>query len=359
MSDLKFYCPRCDQKIQCDEQWSGLKIQCPACQGDLIVPHMTAAPIPAPQPAAPPPIPQPTLSAPRPHAVPPSNRPASTPRTPTKPPSFARAKSNSKAKVIKITAVSLVGAIACYFGFRFAVSLQNSMNRKADKMAKESDGGEAGHIATLYQVLDATDTDRRGRISMHPDAPDPQVLAARQARRDASTRAEQAQQSLPVLPAVWTLDLQSASIPEGRANGMLSGTNFLVEAARIDKVGDAYALSLRQGSGLSADREIVVYLKLKPGETLGGHTWAISKDMPAGKAPQIVKRWKTDPKFAPKQKAFPNGYAMKLEFGQPTDDVLIGKVFVALPDTEESVVAGIFRLAVDTPVMAVSFGDDQ
>ena len=150
---------------------------------------------------------------------------------------------------------------------------------------------------------------------------------------------------LPVIPAVWTLDLNAAQIPEGRVNGKISGTNFVVEMARLEYVGTTPVLSLRQGAGVSPDREILVYLRLKAGEELGGHTWTVTKDMKGTTVPQIAKRWKTNPKYAPKQKNYFTGYAMKLELAQITNSEVAGKIFVALPDPEQSVVAGIFTAA--------------
>ena len=47
--------------------------------------------------------------------------------------------------------------------------------------------------------------------------------------------------------------------------------------------------------------------------------------------------------MALQQKSFANGYAMKLEFGKLTDDGLPGKIYVALPDAEQTVVAGVFN----------------
>lgn len=43
MSEFKFHCPACGQRIQCEEQWSGQHIQCPACQGDVVVPQTESA----------------------------------------------------------------------------------------------------------------------------------------------------------------------------------------------------------------------------------------------------------------------------------------------------------------------------
>jgi hypothetical protein len=57
----------------------------------------------------------------------------------------------------------------------------------------------------------------------------------------------------------------------------------------------------------------------------------------------VVKLWKTNPKYAAKQKSFSSGYALKLELGQITNGVIPGKIFLALPDPEQSVLAGVFK----------------
>ena len=127
----------------------------------------------------------------------------------------------------------------------------------------------------------------------------------------------------------------------------------MVDSARIDRVGTAQVLALRQGAGPAADREILIYLHLNPGETLAGHNWTVSQEAKPPVAPQVLKRWKTDSKFAAQQKFFSTGYAMKLELGQTNDGVIPGKIFLALPDPEQSVVGGLFRIPpTPTDVMA-------
>jgi hypothetical protein len=42
MADFKFPCPDCGQRIACDDSWSGHKVQCPSCQGELVVPPSSA-----------------------------------------------------------------------------------------------------------------------------------------------------------------------------------------------------------------------------------------------------------------------------------------------------------------------------
>lgn len=38
MSQFKFSCPRCEQHLQCDEQFSGREIQCPSCHHLIRIP---------------------------------------------------------------------------------------------------------------------------------------------------------------------------------------------------------------------------------------------------------------------------------------------------------------------------------
>jgi hypothetical protein len=150
---------------------------------------------------------------------------------------------------------------------------------------------------------------------------------------------------LPLLPAVWTLDVDQAKIPEGRANGSISGTNFVVEFARLDQVGTAYLLRLLQGPPASPDMGFMIYLHPhEPGQGVPGHTWTISPDKKGKNVPQIVKLLKTNPRYQAQQKNIFSGYAMKLELSHVTNGVISGKIFLAVPpDTEQSVVAGLFQ----------------
>jgi hypothetical protein len=263
-------------------------------------------------------------------------------------------KSGGPLKWAIIAVVLIAAGIGGYFGYGWLSQYQEKVNEKRRAVEADSDGGQVGHIANLYEVLDATEGGRIEPIGRRGST------APRQGRsgsgdtfRDDNdpdgTLPKTATNDLPILPAVWTLDLNAAKIPEGRANGKISGTNFVVQTARLDYAGTTPVLSLRQGTGLSPDREILVYLRLKAGEQLSGHTWTVTKDMKGASVPQVAKRWKTNPKYAPTQKNFPTGYVMKLELGQVSDGEVTGKIFVALPDPEQTVVAGIFTAATTLP----------
>ena len=147
-----------------------------------------------------------------------------------------------------------------------------------------------------------------------------------------------------MLPAVWTLDVEQAKIPAGKANGMLAGTNFVVDTARLDKVGTAYLLRLLQGTVATPDLGFLIYLHPNAGESVTGQTWTVSQEMKGKTVPQVVTIRKTNSRFQAQQKAIFSGYAMKLELGQITNGVIPGKIFLAVPpDTDRSVVAGVFK----------------
>ncbi|HEY3761902.1 MAG TPA: hypothetical protein VGN23_09155 [Verrucomicrobiae bacterium] len=38
-TEFKFYCPHCDQPLQCETRFGGRQIQCPACQHLIRIPN--------------------------------------------------------------------------------------------------------------------------------------------------------------------------------------------------------------------------------------------------------------------------------------------------------------------------------
>ena len=258
-----------------------------------------------------------------------------------------------------MAAVLVALGVGGYFGYGYINGMQDKVNAASKEAAKNADGGQVGHIANLYKTLDATDParvaaggqtagPRQRRSGVGQEIP---VAAVGGTDASAAASPTPAADGQPVIPAVWTLDAVKAKIPDGRANGMLSGTNFLPETARVDPVGTAHILRLLQGQAASPDREVLIYLHLKPGEKLGGQNLNISQDTTGAGLPQVTKRWKKDPRFAPQYKSFGSGYALRLELGQVAGGVVPGKIFLALPDLDQSVVAGSFTATITTNVV--------
>jgi hypothetical protein len=355
MADLRISCPHCNQEIACDELWAGHELACPTCQGAFMVPQVEA---PAPEKHNPL-VPKPPPGKPRLNLGPAPSKQAEAAGeqrmipirnlAPPPPP-----KKNVLLTVLKVVVVVAVVGAGAYFGLGYIMKIQEKANAQSRKEEANSDGGQVAHIANLNKVLDATETGGPGLASLAPDsgATRPRrrmPAAADPAAGGASTNTLPDTQQLPVIPAVWTLDVGTAKIPAGRANGTISGTNFVVETARIDVVSGTHVLRLLQGQLVSPDREILIYLHLKAGEKIGGQTLTISSDMKGSSVPQVAKRWKINPRYAPSLKSFYTGYAMKLELGQPVEGTLPGKIFLGLPDTEQSVVAGVFNATVNEP----------
>jgi hypothetical protein len=303
MADLRFACSHCGQGIECDELWSGHQIQCPSCQTELTVPPKPDAPPHAALASATPG--QSKLSIGQSRIQRSAAPPPPPPQILTLQQQLNQAKLAKKGNPMKwviISVVVVVLGVAGYFGYGYF----SEWRAKRAEAAKQA------------------------------SAPPPVTNAA--------PAIPPPPKELPLLPAVWTLDVDQAKIPEGRANGMISGTNFVVETARLDKVGTAYLLRLLQGAPASPDLGFMIYLHPEAGESVTGHTWTVSQEMKGKTVPQVVKLLKTNPRYQAQQKNIFSGYAMKLELGQITNSVIPGKIFLAVPpDTEQSVVAGVFK----------------
>jgi hypothetical protein len=321
MSEIKFSCPICAQHISCDAQWAGMQIKCPACEKEILIPVPASAPAAAPPPAA-----RPLrvgLSTQAPHSAP-SVAPPPPPQVPYRP-ALATvgddAPSGTGKRVAVWAAVIVVGGAALYGAFTWASSAQKKFNVEREKNAAESDGGQVGHIAELNSVLDATD-------------PGKQPYSGYPVREDFKPVEEK------ITPPVWTLDVASAKIPSGKANGTISGSPFVIDRAFLQRMPTGYALTVRQGDGYQADREILISLPLKPSENLDGRTWRIGAST-TNTNPKVTKRWMAGGRQY--TKIYTNGYALTLEFGRSTVDGLPARMFVALPDEEKTVVGGSFE----------------
>lgn len=308
MAEMRFNCPKCQQEIACDELWGGHELQCPTCHAEIMVPTPGAA-APAATAAAPtsPPnslVPQVPTSAPKlsigtarhqPAAAPPQASAQST--TARVAAGFVKKKQPSKIiYVLQFAGFLLVLAVVGYFGWNWYQNRQKA-KEEAEKAA-----------------------------------------AAQAAAAAAAANPPQAK----VIPVDYTLDVTAAKIPEGKVNGTISGSNFVAETIQLGLIGSTPALSIFQGAQASPEREVLVYLRPKPGEKWSGHTWTVSSDMKTG-VPLVAKRWKVPTSPTPVLQNYASGYALKLEFGQIKDGAIPGKIYLALPDNDHTVVAGEFK----------------
>src|SRR5437773_2425132 len=273
MAEFKFPCPACYQNIICDELWCGQQIQCPSCNAELVVPQKqtTAGSALSPEvPRGPA-----KLSIGRPQAgLTGAAHPAQKFIPSLGQSKVAAPKKNILLTVAKIGAVVIVLGVGGYFGYGWLSKYQEKANEKRRAAEKNADGGEVGHIAELNSVLDATDPNKiagSGRSASRSRTSRVAGSATVPVPADGTPAASTVtDKQLPIVAPIWTLDVATAVIPEGQLNGKVAGANFTADSARIDRVGTAQVLALRQGMGPSPDRELLVYLHLNPGETLAG-----------------------------------------------------------------------------------------
>lgn len=258
-------------------------------------------------------------------------------------------------KIVAVVAFLIVGG---YFGFGYASKWQAKLNEKQAKLAKNSDGGELGHIANVYAVLDATDPSKHENefYGTVPGMVGGRDLGASLGLADPEA-ARKAMCSLPVVPPAYSLDANAAVIPKGKVNGTISGTNFVVDAALVGLAQPYHMLSVRQGEGAQPDLELRVFFLVKSGETLAGHTITVASNETSRTLPKVTKCWKTNPKYAPRQKTYSSGYSLVLEFGEPKGTYVPGQMYLALPDEEKTVVAGQFNADLLRPSSQVGRGD--
>lgn len=309
MSELNFNCPLCHEAVIADAEYAGQEIQCPLCAGQIVVP----APSPFKKPGAL------RVSAEQTHQTAPM--PVTPDYVPPPPPP-----SRVPMMIVKMLVGIVVVAAGLYFGWPQIKKMQAKFTSSTDENAKSGGGGQIGHIGELNAVMDATDPKH---VATTPSVTAPQPGAP-------ATNAP----STEIVPPVYTIEVDSAVIPKGMVNGVIAKENFLADTVTFDFLNGAYVLNLRQGTNKISSREIFVFLRLKKDEKIEGGAWVISKYVRTG-GPQILKKWQAHPPTIT-QKSFATGYALKLELGEIKEGMLPGKIYLALPEEDQTVIGGNF-----------------
>jgi hypothetical protein len=132
------------------------------------------------------------------------------------------------------------------------------------------------------------------------------------------------------------LDLADAVFPGEQAAGRVGDPEFAAERVYLQ----GNVLALRQGSGQGPDLAVNVYLPVREEYELAGRYFNIRTN-DAGLLPRIVLRWKEENRWV--GQTITNGYAMRLEFGTMSREKSMGQIYLCLPDTHKSFVAGTFN----------------
>jgi hypothetical protein len=354
MADIRFSCQACHQHITCDEAWAGHRIQCPVCSKEITVPPKVTASISKPGAAAGssssppqggslvPKVPEATKLALNQNAQQPA--PAQQKHIPIRNLTAPPPKKEGPWKtIITVAAILVILGVAGYMTWpyiapKFQKEEVPEPQAKAPRRAKKN-----AEAAPPAEAMPAA-----------PESPAPPMADGTPQPETAAPVITNIVQTGPVIPAVYTKEIASVRIPSGRVNGKLSGSPFLPDTIRLDPLGTSQVLRFSEGGLAAPEREILVYLRLKPGDKLEGQKIEISEDMrPKVGMPQVSKRWKTNPKYAPTLRSFSYGYVMKLELSQHAKGTIKGKVYISLPDTEQTVMGGNFVALTSIPTEGV------
>jgi hypothetical protein len=260
--------------------------------------------------------------------------------------------------------VAALGVGGYYYLWPLVGKTKEGFNKTSEAAAKRPVGGEVGAAMDVNDTLAGAEPSRPAR-SLKSDVKkriDRRRVPGVQAAGDSAAALDDnpaaggrgatasADKDLPVVAPVYTLDISGVKIPVSKVNGTISGGSFVAEKARIDKkAANVYALTLRQGAGLTPDRAIQVYLHFKGTDGPTNQTFTVSPGANDPAVSQVVKLWKTTAGFAPTDQRFSSNYALKLELGPMDKGLISGKIFLALPDTDKTVVAGQFTAPLIIP----------
>jgi hypothetical protein len=341
MSDFKFSCPKCGQKILCDTSNAGMQIPCPACQTSLTVP-----PPPPAVPAAggklginktahvhqaPPPPPPGAAGAP---AKPAWGAKAEVDTGPQKTSALAVASLACSLSTF-VTGIGFIPGIIC--GHMAKARIRRDSSLKGMGLAKW--GLITGYLILVLGIVGAGGAVGWGIYTAKKMQ---EELARQAAEQQAEAAAKAAAAAAEAKRGVWKMDLSAAEFPDHPASGKLHTVNFTADTASFQ----AGTLALLQGGATS--RSFFVSSLLKAGESITNRTFNITP-ADTNRVPRVSLVWKDVGAAKTTSQIFTNGYAMKLEFGQVADGKLPGKIYLSVPDPEQSYVGGTFEITLKAP----------
>lgn len=136
-------------------------------------------------------------------------------------------------------------------------------------------------------------------------------------------------------PAVTT-DPYNVKIPSQPVTGTVEKLPFTAKEAEIDNG----ILHLRDAAK-DSNTEVLIFLFLKPDEGLTGLKRIVPSQTPV---PLVQLRWKEGDSL--RSLALPRGYVLRLELGDRSGNMISGKIYLELPSSFGTKLAGTFEAKV-------------
>jgi hypothetical protein len=373
MSEYKFSCPNCDQHLSGTPAWAGRSLTCPTCKKEFTVPP------PAPGAA---PVAVAVTATARP-AGPPVRTPiraADLPRAPGAAPAPAPAPAPAAGGSNGLAVASLVCGIAsflfgCLSGLPAVICGHLALSRLKSGRATTGRGMAIAGLVMGYFMLLCTlvvailwavmfrqifqqvqaDMQRNqppGRSV--PVVPDRNLPPGRNGpggleraepgrqRTDRTTRPPRNQNPAGARvaandPQVAT-DPATASIPGSRLSGTVGGQPFKCDKAEFNSF--MKLLTIQEGTDMMADKNIKIFFFPKDNEAVLGRTWTFAPGDDTSK-PHV--RFSGGGQGGAEMR----NYAMKIELSQPQGGKVNGKLYLELPQSTGTKLAGTFQAVVE------------
>lgn len=131
-------------------------------------------------------------------------------------------------------------------------------------------------------------------------------------------------------------DPKVVEIPDAPLSGTIEGQPFTPTAAALENG----VLRLTEGSRFIADQQVLIFLFLRPGESVED-TIRLVPD-PSRTTPHVHLRWKGGDGASTAVRS--RGYAMRLEFGKTSDGKVPARLYLELPEPDQTRMAGNFEV---------------
>jgi DNA-directed RNA polymerase subunit RPC12/RpoP len=142
--------------------------------------------------------------------------------------------------------------------------------------------------------------------------------------------------------ALWKLNLDDVTIPDSAATGYVHGKALVPERVILD----GGTLTLRTSNPGPPDVGISIYLHANRSEDLAGQSVSIKPD--AINIPWVNLRCNDEQGKAVTQ-TVKTGYALRIDFGQLSGNLLPGKIYLCTPDEQQSYIVGTFTAKIHKP----------
>lgn len=328
-----------------DEGWAGRQITCPSCQTAFTVPAFAGAvrAIPAirvaPAPAAVSDLP-PVIPVARPGAAPATIYGAQQPPF-------------STLGLISFI-LSLLGALCIPAVVCGHIALHQARKRPGTRGRGFAIAGLAiGYVSillflglvvlfvigrsTLKEQIEAAQRAQSSfpTVASAPTGPRPPMMGGQ--------RPGTAPPAIAQRPRVTPVDTDPATavIPESKLTGTLYGQTFTPNKVVLQ---GGTMLHIQAGVGFLPESEIIVFLFPRPGESIAGKSFLVPE---AGNSMNPHVHFRTNRGAETKSDAITGDYAMRLEFGARSGRRLPGKLYLELPDTYQTKIAGTFDAVVE------------